>query len=108
MTAPPAAVVDCRWFSDPDWDEIARRAPRMAATLRRLVVDLQRTAAAGTVDAAERALRQFAGHLTEVDPRCRSVAGIRRVHIEDYLAWARSARSERQASRPCCGSVWPC
>jgi hypothetical protein len=41
MSAPAAApVVDRRWFSDPDWDEIARRAPKLAATLRRYVIDL--------------------------------------------------------------------
>ena len=105
MTAPATVSVtgDGRWFSDPGWDEIARRAPKLAATLRRFLVELQRTAAPATVDAAERALRQFAGHVTEVDPRCRSVAGIRRAHVEDYLAWARAARGERQGSRMSAG-----
>ena len=96
MTAPPAAVVDRRWFSDADWDEIARRAPRMAGTLRRLVVDLQRTAAAGTVDAAERALRQFAGHVTEVDSRCRSVA----------IATRRDPSTTNARRRPRYPAIW--
>lgn len=72
-------VEDRRRFSDPDWDEIARRAPQLAATLRRYVIELQRSAPARTVESVERALRQFAGHLTEADPRCRSVAKMSRV-----------------------------
>ena len=40
-----AVAEDRRWFSDPDWDEIARRAPQLAATLRRYVIELQRTRA---------------------------------------------------------------
>jgi hypothetical protein len=99
MTAPAAVMVDRDWFSDPGWDEIARRAPQLAATLRRLLVELQRTAAWATIDAAERALRQFAGHITEVDPRCRSIAKLRRAHIENYLVWAAAVRPGRGASR---------
>jgi hypothetical protein len=80
-------------FTDPDWDEIARRAPQMAATLRRYLIELERSAAPTVADLTERALRQFAGRIVRRDPACRSVAAIERRHIEDYLASARSSRS---------------
>jgi integrase len=101
MTAPAvtAVVDDRRWFSDPDWDEIARRAPQLAATLRRYVIELQRHANPGTVDAVERTLRQFAGHVTEADPRCKRLARIRRAHLQAYLSWAAARRSERRGPR---------
>ena len=94
-----AVAEDRRWFSDPDWDEIARRAPQLAATLRRYVIELQRSAPPRIVESVERTLRQFAGHLTEADPRCRSVAKIRRDHIEDYRSWATSARHGQRRPR---------
>jgi site-specific recombinase XerD len=101
MTGPAATATadDRRWFSDPDWDEIARRAPQLTATLRRYVIELQRSTTPGAVDTVDRVLRQFAGHVTEIDPRCRKTAGIRRAHIEEYLSWAAARRSERRGPR---------
>jgi integrase len=83
-------------FTDADWDEIARVAPQMAATLRRFLIELERSAVPAVVDATERALRQFAGGIVRRDPRCRSVAGIERHHIVDYLE--SSSRGQRQGT----------
>ncbi len=89
-------------FTDPDWDEIARRAPQMAATLRRFLIELERSAAPAVVDVTEQALRQLAGGIVRRDPRCRSVAGIERRHIEDYLDSLRSSRGRTVATSTAC------
>jgi integrase len=83
-------------FTDADWDEIAGRAPQMAATLRRFLIELERAVAPAVVDVTERALRQLAGGIVRRDPRCRSVAAIERRHIENYLDALRSSRPPRQ------------
>jgi integrase len=85
-------------FTDPDWDEIARRAPQMAATLRRYLIELERSASLAMVDHTERVLRQFAGRIVRGDPACRSVASIQRRHIEDYLDSLRSRRGATVAT----------
>jgi len=74
------------------WEEIAARAPRMAATMASYLDQLAVSSRPATVDAVDIALRLFAGRVTEADPTCVSVAGIGRPHIEDFKRW--------QAARP--------
>ena len=69
------------------WDEVAARAPDMAATMRRYLEQLGVSARPTTVRAAEGILRLFAGHVSDADPNCRSVAAIERRHIEGYKLW---------------------
>ena len=64
------------------WDEVAARAPEIAATMRRYLEQLGVSARPTTVRAAEGILRLFAGHVSDADPTCRSVAAIERRHIE--------------------------
>jgi site-specific recombinase XerD len=77
------------------WDQIAAKAPVMAATMASYLDQLEVSARPGTVDAADLSLRFFAHRVTEADPSCVSVARIGRAHIEDYKLWlvARRGRS---------------
>ncbi|MFN2505869.1 MAG: hypothetical protein ABR540_16860, partial [Acidimicrobiales bacterium] len=80
-----------RWSRpEPTWEEIQTTAPEMVATMGRYLADLGGFLKPTSVKVAEVALRQFAGRVTQADPRCRSVAAIRRRHVEDYLAWLRA------------------
>ena len=74
------------------WAQIATRAPRMVATMASYLDHLEVSARPGTVAEAELALRFFAHRVTEADPSCVSVAGIGRVHIEDYKVWLKARR----------------
>jgi site-specific recombinase XerD len=69
------------------WEEVAARAPEMAATMRRYLDQLGVSAPPTTVRAAEGILRLFAGHVSDADPTCRSLAVIERRHIEGYKLW---------------------
>jgi site-specific recombinase XerD len=69
------------------WTEIAVRAPVMVATMGSYLDQLEVSARPGTVAAAELTLRFFAHRVTDADPSCVSVAGIRRTHIEDFKTW---------------------
>ena len=66
------------------WDELATRAPQMAATMQSYLEQLAVSSRPSTVAAASLALRHLAAHLTETDPTCQSVAAIERRHIESY------------------------
>jgi site-specific recombinase XerD len=73
-----------RQAADHSWDEIAQRAPQMAATMTAYLEQLAVSSRPGTVEAASRALRQFATHLTRTDPACTSVAAVERRHVESF------------------------
>lgn len=74
------------------WGEIGRRAPQMRATMASYLDQLAASARPSTVGAASLALRLFAGRVTDADPRCRCVAAIGRVHVEDYKTWQAQRR----------------
>jgi site-specific recombinase XerD len=74
------------------WAQIIAKAPVMAATMASYLDQLEVSARPGTVAATELALRFFAHQVTEADPRCVSVAGIGRPHIEDYKLWLKARR----------------
>jgi site-specific recombinase XerD len=78
------------WISIPaaqsDWAELTARAPQLAATLRRYLIQLTTFLAPRSVDVADSTLRQFARWLveaTDID----TIADVRRHHIEDYKVW---------------------
>jgi integrase len=80
-----AAILEtARPVPEPRWEELARRAPNMVATMRRYLEQLSVSARPTTVEATALALRHLATHLTASDPRCRSVAAIERRHIESF------------------------
>jgi integrase len=59
----------------------------MAATMVRYLDQLGVSARPATVRAYDDALRNFAGHITSVDPACRSVSAIEHRHIEAHKTW---------------------
>jgi site-specific recombinase XerD len=69
-----------------EWAELAARAPQMAATMRRYLIQLTTFLAPRSVDAADNTLRQLARWLTESTDVV-VVANITRTHIENYKIW---------------------
>jgi integrase len=61
-----------------------RTAPDMAATFERFLDDLASTRRPGTVSTYVAVLRRFGDWLGQFDPEVRSVADVRRRHIEAY------------------------
>jgi len=80
MTAVTAVALQ----TDPAWSEIARRAPKMAATMGRYLDQIAVSLRPSSVIANDNVLRVFAAHIVASDPKTRSVARINRTHIEDY------------------------
>lgn len=95
----PSSGVPRKLFT---WDEIFVRAPRMAATMARYLDQLRISARPATLRAYDDALRMFAGHITTVDPTCRSVVAIEHRHIEAHKTWmaARPGRNGRGTLSP--------
>jgi integrase len=61
-----------------------RTAPSIIDTCERFLTDLRTMRRPGTVDVYETILRRFGDWLGKHDPTVRSVAGVRRQHIEAY------------------------
>ena len=99
---PKAADTPSPWWSTIEfpWDETARRAPVMVATMASYLDQLGVSARQTTVGATEQGLRHFAGQVTQADPACTSMAAVERRHIEAHKLWlaARPGRPE---------SPWP-
>jgi site-specific recombinase XerD len=72
--------------SDREWLVLSARAPQLAATMRRYLIQLSTFLAPRSVDAADVTLRQFARWLTE-HTDVAVVAEITRTNIEDYKVW---------------------
>jgi integrase len=66
----------------------------MTAYLEQLAVSSR----PATVEAASLALRQFAGHVTRIDPACVSVSAVERRHVESYKV-VLAARPGRRGNR---------
>jgi integrase len=86
-TAPTTSRVPQKLFT---WEEIFFRAPQMAATMARYLDQLRVSARPATLGAYDDALRMFAGHITTVDPACRSAAAIEHRHVEAHKTWMAS------------------
>ncbi len=80
------------------FEETARRAPVMVATIGRYLDQLAISARPTTVSATSDALRFFAGQATREDPALTAVAGIGRRHIEGHKTWL-AARPGRKGKR---------
>jgi site-specific recombinase XerD len=86
-TTPTTSRVPQKLFT---WEEIFFRAPQMAATMARYLDQLRVSARPATLGAYDDALRMFAGHITTVDPACRSVGAIEHRHVEAHKTWMAS------------------
>ncbi len=81
------------------WPDIAARAPQLASTMAKYLAQIAVSSRPGTVEAADLALRVFAGHLVDVDPPCVRAADVARDHIESFkLALAARPGRRGQAS----------
>ena len=82
------------------WDDTARRAPVMVATMGRYLDQLTISARSTTVAATSDALRFFAGQSTRDDPALVAVAQLGRRHIEAHKTWmaARPGKKGRRLS----------
>ena len=79
-----AAVTTVAVPADPAWADIARRAPKMAATMGRYLDQIAVSLRPSSVIVNEYVLRMFATHIIANDPKTRSVSRIGRTHVEDY------------------------
>ena len=86
MTAVPAPQLNSPDKIAHDWDAIAARAPRLAATLGRYLTQASTFLAPRSVDAASIALRQFAFWLLD-HTDVTAVAAVSRADIEDFKVW---------------------
>ena len=86
---PKASHTSSPWWSTIEfpWDETARRAPVMVATMASYLDQLGVSARQTTVGATELGLRHFAGQVTEADPLCTAMAAVERRHIEAHKLW---------------------
>lgn len=66
------------------WEEITARADQLASTMKNYLAQLAISSRPATVEAADIALRVFAGHLIETDSDCVCVADVSRRHIESF------------------------
>jgi len=67
-----------------DWDLLADQVPQLAATMRRYLDQQAVTLSAGTITAADRALRIFGLWICQHDPSVVGIAAINRAHIEAF------------------------
>jgi site-specific recombinase XerD len=79
------------------WEQIAARAPQMAATMCAYLEQLTVSHRPSSVAAAGLALRHLAAHLVSADPPCLSVGEVERTHIQSYKL-ALKARPGRKGS----------
>jgi integrase len=111
-TAKPAPKANTRRVgAEVTWDEVAWRAPQMAATMRAYLDQLSVSARPATVTGADKVLRLFAGRVSDADPGCGCVAAIGRAHIEDYKRWLAARPGTKAATlsastiRNCLGTL---
>ena len=79
------------------WAELSTQAPQLAATMHRYLVQLTTFLAPRSVEAADIALRQLAGWLTE-HTDVTVVADITRGHFEDYKVWLAACPGTKAAT----------
>ena len=73
-------------MSDRDWVGLSARAPQLAATMRRYLIQCSTFLAPRSVDAAENTLRQLTHWLAD-NTDVQTVDEITRTNIEDYKVW---------------------
>ena len=68
----------------PSWDTLESALPTMAATMRRYLDQIGCVLRPASVVSADAALRMFAAFIAQAHPEVTAVAGLERVHLEDY------------------------
>jgi integrase len=86
------------------WPEIAARAPELASTMAKYLAQIAVSSRPSTVEAADLALRVFAGHLVEADVPCVRIADVTRSHIESFKL-ALAARPGRRGHGTSVGTI---
>jgi site-specific recombinase XerD len=86
MTALPAPSPPAGSQAELEWNEIATRAPQLAATMSRYLTQAATFLAPRSVDVADNTLRQLARFLL-TDTAIAAVADVRRDVIEDFKRW---------------------
>jgi len=86
------------------WPEIAARAPELASTMAKYLAQIAVSSRPSTVEAADLALRVFAGHLVEADVPCVRVADVARSDIESFKL-ALAARPGRRGQGSSVGTI---
>ncbi|MFH5227329.1 tyrosine-type recombinase/integrase [Antrihabitans spumae] len=72
---------------DADWQNIIDHAPVLAATLRDYLDQLSVRLRPNSITAIDTSLRAFAGYLVDQHPEVKTVAAVRRNHVQAYKAW---------------------
>jgi integrase len=94
VTAPVAAAGGADGPVD-DWAVLARRAPQLAATMRRYLAQQAVTLAPRTIEAADGALRRFGLWVSDYDPALTGAADLDRHHIEAFKIHCHTATNAR-------------
>ncbi len=71
---------------DPQWEQIAARAPRLAATMTAYLEQMSVSLRPSSIDAVGLALRGFAVYVT-TEHQLRQVRSVQRRHVEGFKAW---------------------
>ena len=71
---------------DPQWEQIAARAPRLTATMTCYLEQMSVSLRPSSIDAVSLALRGFAGYVT-TEHQLRQVRSVQRRHIEGFKLW---------------------
>ena len=71
---------------DPQWEQIAARAPRLTATMTCYLEQMSVSLRPSSIDAVSLALRGFAGYVT-TEHQLRQVRSVQRRHVEGFKLW---------------------
>ena len=71
---------------DPQWEQIATRAPRLTATMTCYLEQMSVSLRPSSIDAVRLALRGFAVYVT-TEHQLRQVRSVQRRHVEGFKVW---------------------
>ena len=80
--------------SDPQWEQIAGRAPQLAATMTAYLEQMSVSLRPASIDAVGLALRGFAAYVT-TEHQLRQVASVQRRHVEGFKVWLANQPASR-------------
>jgi site-specific recombinase XerD len=86
-TEPLPEPVEATSTAGGQWAAIAAHAPGLVSAMGRYLSQAATTLAPGSVEAADKALRNFARYLVDHEPHIRRVAEVDRDVAEDYKVW---------------------
>ncbi len=96
MSAPAAVAAGLApSASELEWDEISRRAPKMAVTAQRYLEQVSLSLRPSSVVVTDASLRLFCRYLVEEHPRTKSFKAVGREQIEGYKSYLAKRRTPR-------------